>query len=185
MSSIEPSPDPRWKNIIGGFDRNGSPLPMTFELLQEVSRDWESLVSESTPSGVRNLLATSRSLFTYSWFCYEFMVVGCLIAFQALEAVFRQVLYPDVSEKTRFKRLVAMAKKGGIIDQATADLVSTGADLRNSFSHPLDQVVFTVGMAGDMIEKTHHLIRQLVVAGASKSRVPDAGDSSELLGNID
>lgn len=179
MSPVEPSPDPRWKNFIGGFDRYGSPIPMTFELLQDVARDWESLVCESTPSGIRSLLATSRSLFTYSWFCYEFMAVGCLIAFQALEAVFRQVLYPNESEKTPFKRLVGMAEKDGIIDRATADLVSTGASLRNSFSHPLDQAVFTVGMAGDMIEKTHCLIRQLVVAGASKSRVPKADDSSE------
>ena len=170
---MEPIPDPRWKNFIGGFDSAGNPLPISFEVLQSVAQDWETFVTESTPSGVSNLLATARSLFAYAWFRYEFMVVGCLIALQALEAVFRQVLYPKASENIPFKKLVNKAEKDGFINRETADLIATGADLRNSMSHPLDQSVVTPGMAAGVLKNTHHLISQLVVGRTSNSSKPE------------
>lgn len=173
IPTMEPFPDRRWQNMIGGLDSDGNPLPMSFEVLQSVAQDWETLVAESTPSGVSNLLATARSLFAYSWFRYEFMVVGCLIALQALEAVFRQVLYPKVSENIPLKKLVEKAEKDGFINSETADLIATGADLRNSMSHPLDQSVFTPGMAAGVLRNIHHLISQLVVGRTSNSSEPE------------
>lgn len=162
MPAMEPAPDRRWQNLIGGFDSDGNPLPTTFEVLRDLARDWEGLFSPATPYGVSNILATSRSLFVFSWFCYEFMVVSCLTALQALEAVFRQVVYPNESDSARFKKLVEKAKKDGKIDHTTADLIMTGADLRNSLSHPVDQSAITLGMAGGVMETIYRLINELV-----------------------
>lgn len=166
---MEPIPDRKWQDMIGGFDSDGNPVPMTFELLQDLARYWEGLVSPATPSGVSNILATSRSLFVFSWFRYEFMVVGCLTAFQALEAAFRQVLYPGASDNTRFKKLVKKAEVDGIIDEATTDLIVSGAELRNALSHPLDQVIVSLDMAGSVMQTTHQVISHLAAIGASNS----------------
>lgn len=43
-----------------------------------------------------------------------------------------------------------------------ADLADAGAELRNSFSHPLTQTALTLGMAVPMLENTHRLVALLM-----------------------
>jgi hypothetical protein len=111
----------------------------------------------------------SRSLFAHSWFDYEFMVVACLLGFQAMEAAFR-VLYPD-APRVPFRALIERAAREGILPSNIADLANTGAELRNLFSHPATQTALTVGMAASMLANTHRLVG-LVMAAASRVSEP-------------
>ena len=84
---MEPASDPRWVNIVGGLGTDGKPIAMSFEVLHDLTLEWEQLVpAYSDDHGVGALLRTARSLFAHSWFDYEFMAVACLVGFQAVEA---------------------------------------------------------------------------------------------------
>src|SRR5207245_2538329 len=88
--------------------------PMSFEVLSELASEWAALVPDPVAGdGPGSLLRMSRSLFAHSWFDYEFMVVACLVGFQAMEAAFR-ALYPD-ADKAPFRRLVRRAHSEGIL----------------------------------------------------------------------
>lgn len=151
-----PQPDPRWQNFIGGLTEGGLIRPMSFEVLEELADDWAELVpAELSGTGTAALLRTSRSLFAHSWFDYEFMVVACLVAFQAMEAAFRD-LYPEAPSRP-LMALVRQARKDGILPANIADLGEAGVELRNWLSHPATAAAFTIGMAGPMPENTHRI----------------------------
>jgi hypothetical protein len=116
--------------------------------------------------GPGHLLRMARSQFAHSWFDYEFMVTACLTGFQALEAAFR-VLYPE-AEKMPFRRLIRRAHAEGILPGNIADLADAGAELRNSFSHPLTQFALTLGAAAPMLENTHRLVALVMNAAAER-----------------
>jgi hypothetical protein len=116
--------------------------------------------------GPAQLLRMARSQFTHSWFDYEFMVAACLTGFQALEAAFR-VLYPE-NERTPFQALIRKARQEGILPDSIAEQADAGAELRNSFSHPLTQAALTLGMAAPMLENTHRLVALVMTAAAQR-----------------
>jgi hypothetical protein len=112
--------------------------PMSFEILAGLASEWAGLLPGAMiVDGPAELLRMARSQFAHSWFDYEFMVTACLIGFQALEAAFR-VLYPE-AERTPFRGLIRKAQQEGILPDSIAELADAGAELRNSFSHPLTQ----------------------------------------------
>jgi hypothetical protein len=167
---MQPQPDSRWANIVGRVTDAGLIQPMSFEILAGTAAQWGDLLPGGlAPDGPLELLRMARSLFAHSWFDYEFMVVSCLIGFQAMEAAFR-VLYPE-SERIPFRRLIRRAHKEGILPANIADLADSGAELRNLFSHPATQAALTVGMAGPMLENTHRLVA-LVLTAASRMNEP-------------
>lgn len=163
MIAMEPSPDPRWANILGGLSPDGQPIPMSFGVLHRLTVDWEeSSLPYSDDHGVGALLSTARSLFAHSWFNYEFMAVACLVGFQAVEAAFRH-LYP-AEEKSPNRRLVDRAEAEGVLCHDIAEVARAGVELRNYLSHPLSQSAFTVGMAAGMLETQHRLAALLITA---------------------
>ena len=172
MIAANPQPDPRWAILVGGFDAAGQPYPMTFGMLAEIASSWESLVEQPPPDldGPDRLLKIARSLFVHSWFDYEFMVVACLMALQAMEASFR-ILYPG-SEKRPLVKLVNQAESDSVLPLNIAELARNAVELRNLFSHPATQAVVTLGMAASVLENAHRLV-SLVLAAAS-SRVDTA-----------
>jgi hypothetical protein len=132
--------------------------PIAFADLEALAAEWAHYLPDTLPAdGPVALLRTARSLFAYSWFDYEFMVVACLVGFQALEAAFRD-LYPEASEKTPLRRLVDRAEREGFLPPNIADLAATGVELRNWLSHPATQAAFTLGIAASMLENTHRLV---------------------------
>lgn len=155
-------PDPRWANIVGGISPAGIVIPMSFEELERIAAEWPGLLDSMTPPGISKLFETSRSLFAHAWFNYDFMAVASLVAFQAVEATLRQVVYPSENEGTAFGKLVARAAKEGRLTPALRDLLDTGAELRNLLSHPHDQIAFTLPVAGSMIENSHRFVTHLV-----------------------
>jgi len=141
---------------------------MSFEVLEELTEDWVSRVpAVVSESGAASLLRTARSLFKHAWFDYEFMVVACVVGFQAMEAAFRE-LYPDADRKP-FMALVRQARDEGILPPEIADLAETGVELRNLFSHPMTQSAFTLGMAAPMLENTHRMVGLVLTAATSRS----------------
>jgi hypothetical protein len=163
---VPAQPDCRWENIVGEVTPSGLVVMMTFEHLDGLAAEWGELVVDvDHKSGPGALLRMSRSLFAHAWFDYEFMVVACLLAFQAMEAAFR-ALYPGQLHRP-FLKLVRQARQEGVLPPTIADLAETGVELRNRFSHPETQAAYTVGMAAGMLENTHRLVA-LVMAAASE-----------------
>jgi hypothetical protein len=162
---MQPQPDSRWSIIVGRVTDDGVVLPMSYDVLHRLSASWEELLPSPSVEldGPSALLKTARSLFALSWFDYEFMAVGCLVAFQAMEAAFR-LLYPD-ADKVPARKLVHRAEDQGILPANIAAVADAGFELRNRFSHPATQSTLTVGMAASMLENTHRLVA-LVVASA-------------------
>ena len=171
-SSVEPSRDPRWANILGGFSPDGQPTPMSFKALHDLTLEWEEASpAYSADHGVGALLRTARSLFAHSWFDYEFMAVACLVGFQAVEAAFRY-LYPG-EERTPYRQLVERAETEAILPHDIAEVAKAGVELRNFLSHPLAQSGFTVGMAAGMLETQHRL--SSILTAADLNRRPSIG----------
>jgi hypothetical protein len=139
---------------------------MSFDVLDGLAAEWAELLPDAVgQEGPGALLRMARSLFAHAWFDYEFMVVACLIGFQAIEAGFR-VLYPN-SEQVPLRKLIRRAEREGILPSNIADVADTSAELRNLFSHPATQTALTVGMAASMLENTHRLVA-LVVSAAEQ-----------------
>ena len=168
MIAPEPQPDPRWGILVGGFDGAGQPYPMTFAKLAEIASSWESLVEAPPPDldGPDRLLKIARSLLVHSWFDYEFMVVACLMALQAMEASFR-ILYPE-SEKRPLVKLVNQAERENVLPPNIAELARSAVELRNLFSHPATQATVTLGMAASVLENTHRLVSLVLAAASSR-----------------
>ncbi len=154
--------DPRWGCFIRGFDPDGRPLPMTREVLVELSSEWEELLPADTPEGERALLAQSRSLFIGSWHHYEHMVTGCLVALQAVEAAFRHIAYPAASAKVPLKKLVTRAANEGLLSEREHEQVKAGVGLRNSLAHPDRQSAWTLGMVDPVVRVSHQVVADLV-----------------------
>ncbi len=160
---MEPQPDPRWANISGGITDDGLIRPMSYEVLAELASGWADLLPRGMgQDGPSALLRMARSLFTHSWFDYEFMVVACLIGFQAIEAALR-LLYPN-AERIPFRKLVRRAHEEGILPAEIADLADAGAELRNAFSHPATQTALTIGAAAPMLETSHRMVALVMTA---------------------
>jgi hypothetical protein len=176
MTIMQPTPDPRWVNILSGVGPDGSPLPMSFEALHDMTTEWERLGPEcSDDNGVGALLRTARSLFEHAWFDHAFMAVACLIGFQAVEAAIRS-LYPD-SEKVPYAGLVNRAHLAGILTDELVERAKAGGELRNYLSHPVSQARFSVGMAAGMLETQHRLAALLTLAQIDRHLpLPEASD---------
>lgn len=161
LPEVTLKPDERWKNFFqDGPD--GRPVRMSLALLQENEREWSRLLSLALPDGVRRLFATARSLYVLSWFSYEVLVVASFVAFQALEATFRQVVYPEAGDGVSFARMVKWAERDGILSAEWGEILQSGAELRNALAHPLDQTAFTPALTRSVLETTHKVASRFV-----------------------
>ena len=158
--------------MAGGFSSDGQIQPMTQARLKELVGDWASVVKDVSPSGATELLESARSHVVQSWWDYQLMVTGCLIGFQAVEAAFRQVLYPDAPDTTPFSRLVDRAEGDGWFNRETTDILRAGVELRNHLSHPQGTSAFTLGMT-DSILRTCHLVVRGICSMKGLTTPPD------------
>jgi hypothetical protein len=155
------SPDERWRFAFG----------VSFDSLAAIATTWEPLVDPEVPAGIGELLTTSRRLFVHSWFVYEFMVVGCLVAIQAAEATCRQLVYPQAKARDSFQSLFARAAQEGRIPAKLSPRISKEPDalyalpeLRNRLAHPGFQASYTIGMAVPIMEAGHRIVSLLVAS---------------------
>jgi hypothetical protein len=132
-------------------------------LLDELSNSWP--LREATTDGTASLLRTSRALFVHSYFVYEFLALGVLVSFQAVESALRDVLGTNAT----WNKLVLKAESEGLIDSGQAEHLHAARMLRNTFSHPSQQTVWPHGMASMAIETSHVIVAELTDArGASQ-----------------
>lgn len=151
-------PDPRMAMTLAGFDKHtGQPLPMNPGALRRSADRWPT--TTATPEDVAGLLRTSRDLYVASFYAYEFLTVGVLWSLLAVEAALRLRL--DGKEMDTFKTLVDRAHKRGLLDDSAAEILDAGRELRNGFSHPDRQEVWSYGMAGPTIRTSHEVVTVL------------------------
>jgi len=162
LLGVEPTPDERWQLFAAGLGASGQPTAMTFGYLRSRADEWAALAPkvEDPFGGPGALLRMARSLFAHSWFDYEFMAVGCTVAFQALEAALRPVYHGE--EKVPARALLKRIESAGILPPNIAAVADSGFELRNRLSHPVEQSAFTPPMAISMIETSHRLVGLLV-----------------------
>lgn len=134
---------------------------MTQARLEELVGEWASVVKEVSPSGATELLESARSHVVQSWWDYQLMVSGCLVGFQAVEAAFRQVLYPEAPDTTPFRRLVGRAEGDGWFGKETTDILRAGVELRNHLAHPQGTSAFTLGMTDSILRACHLVVRDI------------------------
>lgn len=155
--SVQPGPDPRWVNFIGGFDDHGQPRPMTYLALVTLTDQWS--ITESTPGGVAGLLGTTRATFALAWFHYELLVVSVTWSLLAVEAALRDRLAVD--EKPPLKSLLNLAAERVLLSSQDIDRLDAGRELRNHLAHAKDQQAWTVGMAAPVVGASHHAVTLL------------------------
>ena len=158
-------PDERWRFAFG----------VSLESLAGIADTWKPLVDPAVPVGISEILTTSRRLFVHSWFVYEFMVVACLVAIQAVEATCREVVYPQSKARDSFQSLFGRAAREARIPPKLAPQISPTPDaryalpeLRNRLAHPGFQASYTIGMAAPIMEASHRIVSLLVASVGHK-----------------
>src|ERR1700724_952972 len=154
-------PDPRWANFIGGITPSGLVRPLSLESLQDIAADLAGLVDGVDSCGSTELLQTALWLLVTSWFHYELLAVAALVGYQAVEAVFRERVYPDARVSEPFRALIKRAERDGVVLEPYVGILDAGVELRNRLSHPGGQAAFTLAMVKPMLETSHLFVRDL------------------------
>jgi len=154
QSPAEPLPDPRWVDVVAGVDDQGRVRPMSYAALASVPDQWAT--TESTPTGVADLLHTTRATFALSWFHYELLVVSVAWSLLAVEAALRDRLSAD--DKSPLKALLTLAGKHLLLSPEDIDRLEAGRVLRNRLTHARNQQAWSVGLAAPVVAASHHAV---------------------------
>ena len=153
LHRVTDSADPRMAISIGDFDETGRPIPMSVALLSRVASEWPT--TSTTPSGVAEILRTSRQLFVHGYFVYEFVTVAVAWSLLAVEAALRAKL---PGRNSRFKSMLKRAASEALLTPEMASRLDAGRHLRNDFSHPTGQIVWTLVMATGALKTSHEAV---------------------------
>lgn len=143
--------------FIGGFDEAGQPMPVSVTLLNNVASEWPT--TPTTPPGIAEILQTSRRLFVQGYYVYEFVTVAVAWSLLAVETALRARL--QASESVTFNAMLKRAESQKILTPEMADRLDAGRQIRNSFSHPTGQIVWTLGMATGALKTSHEAVAGL------------------------
>ena len=157
LCRVTDSADPRMANFIGGFDEVGQPKPMSVALLRSVAASWPT--TSTTPTGVAEILQTSRQLFVHSFYVYEFATVAVAWSLLAVETALRTRL--QAGESARYAAMLKRAESEKILTPMMADRLDAGRQIRNGFSHPTGQSVWALGMASGALTTSHEAVGRL------------------------
>jgi hypothetical protein len=155
--------DSRTLNFAGDVDDQGRPLPMTVEVLRARTEKWPR--SPHTPDGVAAQLSRARQMFIDGYYTYENFIDAATRSLQAVEAALRVRLEAD--SKTNFAQLIDQARKQGLIDEYTRDILDTGRILRNQQIHATTTAVYNPAIAAGIIGTSHKLVAELFEDGAA------------------
>jgi hypothetical protein len=127
---------------------------MTLDVLESTARDWPT--TEATPSGIAELLSTSRAAFVLAWFHYEMLVVSAAWSLLAVEGALRDRLEAD--DRRPLSKLLAQVKREQILAVEDVERLDAARQLRNQLAHARSQQVWTLGMAGPVVATSHRAI---------------------------
>jgi hypothetical protein len=160
-------PDARWQQRGENGHLNGASARGSFDALDERARRAAALVDPLVPSGIAELLATSRALLSHSWFRYDFMAIACLVAFQAVESTLRQTVYPFARPDTAYEALVDQAVRDWHISRDVGDRLKAAARLREGLAQPGGQAAYTFAIAEPIVEFCHTVVSRLAAEAPS------------------
>lgn len=110
---------------------------------------------------VAQLLATCRSLFTHSYFVYEFGIVAVIWSLLALEAALRDGLGGDATQDDGLKKLVGKAEGRGWFTHQEAEALRAGVELRNRLVHGRTQGVLPAPAVVPMLAAAHDAVARI------------------------
>jgi hypothetical protein len=112
-----PVPDPRARLYASEFAN-----------MHQLVRPLE--IPDAIPTNTARAFETARELLRFSFYRYEFAAVAVSTSIIAIEAALR-----DRYGKTNLAAAIAKALEDGIIDEAQADHLNTGRQIRNRYAH--------------------------------------------------
>lgn len=137
-----------------------------------VRRCQMTCLAPEVPTDVAELLEVARGAIIYGWFYYPLLTLGVEQCFRTLETAARtrakQLGIPTerlhrkrgpVPEK--FAHLVGHLHQAGAIHSDDLLRWDAGRDLRNSVSHPGQQMIFMPGQVVSLLDDTIELISRL------------------------
>ncbi|MDU0312770.1 hypothetical protein RKE38_03660 [Phycicoccus sp. M110.8] len=157
--------DPRAATVVVRTSDGFRPLVRAD--LEEVADRWAS--SPHIPEAIEHQLHVARQLYTHSLLVWEFGAVAVSTALLAVESALRLRLGAKRSEN--FAGLISRAHAAGLITDDMRSFLDIGRDLRNRFSHPTYQQVWSLGMTAPALRTSFEVIAGLFRDGAA---VPDA-----------
>jgi hypothetical protein len=98
-------------------------------------------------------------MFIDGYYTYENFIDAATRSLQAVEAALRVRLEAD--SKTNFAQLIDQARKQGLIDEYTRDILDTGRILRNQQVHATATAVYNPAIAAGIIGTSHKLVAEL------------------------
>jgi len=166
--------DPRTVNMVRGFGPNHEPLPITREALVDVTKEWP--LSEHTPEAVAEQLRVSRDLFVHCLLVWEFGTVGVAWSLMAVESCLRWALDAGEDNNVGLGGLVKRAQSQGLLSEGLTEALGAGVRLRNGFSHPRMQPVWSLGMTAPALRTSHLAVYEFSEAIAALPRCRPSDD---------
>lgn len=146
--------DDRLRQMVT-LDEAGQIRPIGPDDLMEISERW--VISSATPEDVARQLWVSRRLFVHCVLVWEFNTVAVAWALAAVESALRWAL--SASDRQSFASLIEKGRVYGLYGDSVAEKLHDGRKLRNTFSHPRMQTVFSLGMSRPCLETSHQLVQ--------------------------
>ncbi|SRR5712691_4338381 len=166
-------PDSRTLNFAGDVDDDGRPLPMTVEILRARTEKWPR--ASHTPENVADQLARARQLFVDGYYTYENFADATTRSLQAVEAALRVRF--EAGPRASFAQLINRAKREGLVDDDTHDVLDAARRLRNSEIHATTLAVLNPASAVWVIAASHKMIAEIFADhGQSQSAIASSSD---------
>ncbi|QNG35325.1 hypothetical protein F1C76_00715 [Geodermatophilaceae bacterium NBWT11] len=117
-------------------------------------------LTEATPTGIAEMLKTSRDLYCSAVTYYDFFVVGVVWSLMAVEGALRERYAAD--DKVRLFQLIKRAQTEGLMEEAWIERLEAARKLRNGFVHARQTGAWSPGMASGAIAASHELVARLL-----------------------
>lgn len=134
--------------------------------------DWASIflryeLSQTVPEEIRNLFGAAQGVFCYGCYFYPLYTLGSGQLFRVLEAALlnRCAQLGAPKKVKRYVEAIDWMKERGVLSEARYNQWNASRRLRNAFSHPDKQHLFSQPMAASNLEGAVELINELFEDG--------------------
>lgn len=143
----------------------------TFEDLVDYAAAWPT--TATTPEPVAQMLATTRRLFTHTWFVYDFGLTAVTWSLIAVEVALRHRLDQlDSDDRKGLANLLQQAETAGLLADPWTSRLNAARELRNGIVHGHINGVWFPGMLAGILSAVHEFVAYLF---ADDPTAPPAG----------